>query len=242
MTNDDFKKYATSYSGFVGGNPNAKYIFCGIDNGGSLQKDISQPIADFPCYKTLEEAIEDSIHNPFLQRLQIVMGAIEGIASFKDKAPKDKVQALWDKNAFFSKTSNYCLLNLYPLNCQGSSSWLKEHSDISGFEIKKQYEAWCLENRKNMFQDLISRQAGRVVICFGCTFKKDFIYSFIKDGAKRAELMFGDQGKDKDNMIEAYQIEQDNIDYLIIVPHLTAPNRNSKMENWIKLGEHIKKP
>ncbi len=160
---EDFKKWACSYSGCDGGNPDGKIWFCGIEPGGKFDfdlKDVSQP-PERP-----KKFFKSSPYNQNTAKLYaaIVKKNLEG----------------YRKLDVFTRDSNSFKLNLYPINLPGDRDdfWKKPHFEKTGIPTKEIYRAWCQENRFPQIRNWMKQHSPKLIVATGSSYQLDFLLAF----------------------------------------------------------------
>jgi hypothetical protein len=244
MINKDFEKWAKGYSGFDGGNPNAKIWLCGIEWGGNqtenledLQKDFQNDVSKIPMgYDNHNENLDFPYNYKFLK----VMAAAKGIDFLANGSDSKKIKQILkdfnDKEKHFTKESNYLKLNIFPLQFQEdkNSLWTKVYKDATGFETKNEYRKWCLEKgRFELFQNMIRESAPSLIITTGSTSRNYYIEAFgFKDFELQSRNLKYDTTK---NIYYAYDYDKDIM--FLNIPFLGRPLNSNKI--LMEVGELI---
>lgn len=178
--NEKFKKWATGYSGFDGGNPNGEIWLSGIEWGGESPHNIDE------LYKLFNENVENiekingySNHTMNLQfnynkRFINIIGAIKDQNFPIDvNEVNNYITILNEKEKFFTKNSNYMKLNLSPFNFPTTSNdfWTSDYKIITGFDTKEEYEKWVWTERKKLFNKMTEKYKPKLIITFGSSQK-----------------------------------------------------------------------
>ncbi len=176
---EKFRKWATGFSGFDGGNPNGEVWLCGIEWGG-------QNPTDDELHELIEEDVSDlekivrydnhkyNMDYIYNKRFINIIGAIKDkdFPINYNEAYKD-IEILNEKEKFFTKNSNYMKLNLSPFNFPSTDEklWSEKHKLITGFNNKSSYEQWVWKERKKLFNDMMQKYKPKLIITFGASKK-----------------------------------------------------------------------
>ncbi len=177
--NEAFAKWASSYTGMDGGNPEGPIWFCGIEYGGaSTEKDFADLSNEIAHYNSNKIPYVD--HN---QRK-----AKDFNCQFNHKIAKIACAYLNNKhywkdyllNNLCDKNSDVLKMNLYPVNFKDTNliNWSDRHIAITGMYQKVQYKAWCIQNRFPQLNNLLIKYSPKVLIGVGSDHKLDYLLAF----------------------------------------------------------------
>ncbi len=181
-----FKSWATSFSGCDGGDTGTasspSVWVCGIEWGGSwcdeiwLKEEITASIDTPPeGYAACEENLS-YIYNR--QTMKLLLAIDGGLV-------EDYKRFALERKPFVSGEAGYFKLNLYPIAFKNTNYalWMNEFSGITGLKSKQGYLEWCRKNRFPVIRTWVQRYKPKLVICFGKTYKSDFLMSFVDPGS-----------------------------------------------------------
>ena len=181
--NPDFKDFALSYSGFEGGNLNAKYWFCGIENSPNKYSPIIQNSKSFKVADVWPEGFKPkNIQLDLKEAYYLRMAKIAYVIKTGEYPSCDDVKKYFisgeGKGKFFTKASDFNKLNLYPLAftaVEGNNEWKSGKWDkLTGIQSKKEYYEWCNEHRAKALQKWIEKSKCAILICTGLSFTKPY--------------------------------------------------------------------
>lgn len=178
--NENFKKWATGFSGFDGGNPNGEIWLCGIEWGGDSPNNINK------LYELFEKDVSDldkiigygdfkiNMEHDYNKRFINIIGSLKNKDFPIDSKEVYKcIEELNEKEKFFTKDSNYMKLNLSPFNFPTTNKelWSDDYKQITGFKNKIDYEQWVWKERKKVFNDMTQKYKPKLIITFGASRK-----------------------------------------------------------------------
>ena len=230
--NEDFKKWACSYSGFDGGNPAGKYWFCGIEPGGNFNESDGgfnfEPVLEMP--EAPEDYFSNSSFNKNVAKLHAVI-IDENIEKYKDLKP-------------FKKDSNSLKLNLYPINFNSHNDlrWDKRYYQLTGFPTKESYRGWCQQYRFPIFLELMESHLPNLIVGMGSGYLEYFILAF-----GGTSVLFSS----RDKIVEEKIIDKTKLRYLcfekkgkeillVITPFLGGPKGLQSDDKIQRAGEIIR--
>ncbi len=182
----EFKRWATSFSGCDGGDMGTESSpsiwVCGIEWGGGwddateLQKEMAASTGTPPIGYT------DYKHNlayTYNRQTMKLLSAING------GRVEDYEQFALEQKPFVLGESGYFKFNLYPISFKNTNHalWIEEFSEVTGLKSKQSYLEWCRENRFPVIKAWAQRYKPKLIICFGKTYKSDFMRSFTDIGS-----------------------------------------------------------
>ena len=175
-----FAKWATSYSGCDGGQPNESIWFCGIEWGlGSKNDPANYYSKEFPGEIEKPQDSFESLKDPkghlsynfgrILTKLYtaIQTGTVEGYQEMAEK--------------LYSENTDILKLNLYPVSFPNESDHLWEEyglERITGLPSKPVYRMWCYFHRFPVFRKLVNEAKPRLIVCAGTTYVESFFSCF----------------------------------------------------------------
>lgn len=200
--NENFAKWATSFSGCDGADLNSPIWICGIENGGdkrAIYKSISNGDLQGISYdKSNKEC--DTCFPKFFTKNPYDMNALKLHAAIFEEfssegnlfinsnwvASPAGVIAYAEKHGAYEKhptnARSIFKLNLYPMAFPGTDEnhWNKTHFEDSGFLTKDLYKDWCVERRiMSMNSWVPTTNRPRVIIGTGNYLDK-FVLAFRK--------------------------------------------------------------
>jgi hypothetical protein len=171
--NEEFEAWAKGPSGFDGGNLNGAVWFCGIEWGAGDSED-SLKFSSLDAAPSVEGEARSSFLNPqYNWKLVKLYAAMLGY-------PPSQYGAVYKDTSAFSKESDTCKLNLYPIAFKDTdeSLWAEWLRDRTGLPTKALYLAWCQLNRFPVFTDLAVRRKPKAIVCTGLQWSKHFLMAF----------------------------------------------------------------
>ncbi|WP_069636736.1 hypothetical protein [Campylobacter pinnipediorum] len=185
MINENFKKWALSFSGFDGGdlgNSKKQSIwFCGIEWGGGfpddkneLSKIFSEDVSVMNWgYSNPNENLKYRFNSRAMKLLSAVNGGL--IKDYKNFAREVK--------PFVQDEKGYCKMNLYPLSFKNTNLnlWSENFIKATGLNNKNEYKTFIEKNRFPILQDLVKKHNPKLIICTGITYKDQFFKAFTYD-------------------------------------------------------------
>lgn len=205
---EKFKKWATGYSGFDGGNAKGEIWLCGIEWGGESPSCIQELEAlfleDVRKIPTGYIYHEKNLVFNYNKRFIHIIGAMKD-EKFSSGDVQEKIKNLNKKEKFFTEKSNYLKLNLSPLNFPNTDGgkWDDKYEEITKFKTKSDYEKWVWTEREKLFKDMEKEYKPKLIITFGTSsnyitkYKKFFNFNEIKlttysyESDKRLSLKYG---------------------------------------------------
>ncbi len=180
--NETFAKWAKSYSGCDGGNPERSIWLCGIEWGLSSKQyphpkeyykkefrdELPTPENEF--YKL--DSPDDHLSYNFSRIMAKLYTAIE-TGTVKD------YQAMAKK--LFSDSTDILKINLYPVAFPNERDALWEEyglDQITGLPSKPVYRMWCYFHRFPVFRKLVAEKKPRLIVCAGTTYVESFFSCF----------------------------------------------------------------
>jgi len=251
MINEDFKKWATGYSGFDGGNPNGKIWLCGIEWGGASSEGIEDikklfegDVSKIPTgYTDHNVNLNDGQKNKFQYNYKFlkVMATIKGKNFLENGSTSTKIKEILkkfnDEEKCFTEDSNYFKLNLLPFSFPNidESNWSDDYKKLTSYSDKNEYEKESLNMRFKMFQKMVKDYKPLLIITNGTTQIDNFKEAF---GYKDTNLATREFEDDKTKKIE-YFYDKNNTRLFVNIPFLGRPlNSNCLL---IETGKIIKK-
>lgn len=178
--NENFAKWATSYSGCDGGDigsPARPAIwFCGIEWGGGrdaghlakeITRDVSQPPPGYPHW-------EHNLAYRFHQQASKLLAAIAG-------HPVANTRHFLQQAQPFCQNSGYFKLNLFPVAFKDTNHarWQADYAAVTGLASKQDYLDWCRQHRLAALRARAAEHRPRLIVCVGKTFVQDFKRAFL---------------------------------------------------------------
>jgi len=243
--NENFKKWACSLSGCDGGNVSAETWLCGIEWGGGSSED------GIYYKKMLPEQIKagavthahtsfdwkDSVTYRYGTSFAKLFAAING----KDvKDYRDLALNYWDGSELFK-------LHLYPIafDSTDGSLWQRNNLDeLTGFDEKHLFQAWCFVNRFPFFSQLRSEKKPKRIICTGVSYLRDFFVCFGGSQSKSGPFQFEDIKNDPNgtstHIRRMYWVDLDEHTKLFVLPFFSG--QYGLNSNYLRqtVGEKIK--
>ena len=218
--------------GQIGSAEKQSIWICGIEwgsgfNAEELQSYINQTWEGSPDfgYKSLEDSDFYSYNRVVFKLLAVMQG--DTIDSYKDFVKKEQPFVE-------SSQSFYFKMNLYPIAFPDTqhTHWVKEFSEITGFEDKSQYLEWCQNNRFPVMQQWVQKYAPKLIICFG------------KGSANKFNLAFTDNNEEfTSEMVGSLTLQwkkNDNGTIIAVLPFPNAQNKGLKSHSDIEaMGERL---
>lgn len=179
---EEFARWVASFSGFDGGDigsPSSPSVWvCGIEWAGDqisyewLKKElqagaVSSPPAGY-------EKPEDNLDYVYNRNAMKLLAAIDGLPA------SDYEKFALNEKPFVEGGKGYFKLNLYPLPFKDTSPerwaiWLHE---LTGISEKHEYLDLCRTHRFPFLREIKKAHKPKLVICFGKSYKDDFISAF----------------------------------------------------------------
>lgn len=180
MSNQAFEKWALGYSGCDGGDigsQNSPSVWvCGIEWGGGHDREdlLGELASDMTAPPKGYKDIEENRINIYNRQALKLLSAINGGQVGNFRVFGETVQP------FVQGSSGYFKTNIYPMSFKDTNMarWLSDFSEITGFESKSDYIQWCKQNRFPQMRSWVSTFRPKLIICFGKTYKADFISAF----------------------------------------------------------------
>lgn len=174
--NDDFVKWAMSFSGCDGGNLYGQVWFCGIEWGGEdehpLKEEIKVPVHDPP--QRYNEAGDILRWPNYGVRLIKLITAIRGgrVEDYRSVACAMPFP--------FERSSDYFKLNLYPIAFASVASrhWESEYRELTGIETLNGYLRWCRQYRFPQIRSWVARGQPKLVVGIGLGERLNYISAF----------------------------------------------------------------
>jgi len=171
---EEFERFATSFSGCNGGNPDGGYWFCGIEWGGSWDE---ETYGDFNECKTpgswSDDDRKDAVKYQYDRKIIKLIAATRG-------DNMDDYSELVHRYDFLGKESQTFKLNLFPIAFHGDRDelWQEWLFKRTGLETKTLYRAWCQAHRFPIFRSWVKEYTPRVIVCTSRNYETEFIMAF----------------------------------------------------------------
>ncbi|WP_188150296.1 hypothetical protein [Teredinibacter waterburyi] len=230
---ESFKNWALGFSGVDGGDigsPDKKSRWvCGIEWGaGHTPDELEACLNDSPDeipkgYDSWEENIA-YIFNWQVMKLFSAIGG-DSVDNYKKFAKNVK--------PFVCGEQGYFKMNLYPIAFKDTDQekWIKEFSDITGFNNKQEYISWCKQNRLNKIRKWASIYSPELVICLGKTYADDFLAAYCDSESKLNFETIDDR--------EISWCINSSGTLVVILPFMVNQNGLVKNDSIQKVGERI---
>ena len=230
-----FETWGLGFSGCDGGDigsPQNKSIWvCGIEWGGghdadsllaSIKEGAESPPNGYDEWK-------ENLSYIFNWQVMKLLCAIKGGTVKEYKSFAEKVQP------FVRGSNGYFKMNLYPIAFKDTNpdQWFSSFSDISGFNSKDAYMAWCKKERLPQIRKWTCQYAPELIICLGKTYISDFATAFHGDDKGFHTEIIEDREMN-------WVVNQDGT-LVVVLPFMV--NRNGLVRNTAiqKVGERIAK-
>jgi hypothetical protein len=194
--NKKFEEWASNwYQGIEGGNPDALLWICGMEYSRDYKKKttLAELISSLQLTEKTTFPHPNGNHYPCIHSVEERSNMDKG--AYDQKVAKLAVSILepeMDRSEFvarymcsppYSDESNNAgifKLNLYPLPLTGHDpdKWDCECWEFTGFRHRKQYEAWCMNNRFPYLQKLLERHRPKALVCTGKSIRLEFRLAF----------------------------------------------------------------
>jgi len=250
MINNDFIKWAQSFSGCDGGNINGKIWLCGIEWGGGdysieldFQKETLLMNSSIPHRtpedrnKILRNENRRSTYDINAYKLLSVIHEEKSLKMIDYRAWVNRVKP-------FEENSDYFKLNLYPISFKTTNDalWNENWKQKTGIENKYLYRLSCWKYRFPIFKELVNTYNPQLILCVGKSYTTDYLLAF--EGLEKINF----SGNIKTESIENDELLWLNINnnqtILCITPFLTNAGNlvgNDKISKFgIKISEILK--
>lgn len=195
MPHQEFEEWALGFGGCDGGDigtpqrPSA--WVCGIEWGGdhdprALRNQIAAGAAEPPGgYDDWRENLAYRFNWQVMKMLAVMNGREIG----------EYGQFAEEVQPFVQGAVGYFKMNLFPMAFRNTREdlWQAEFGNITGFQSKQDYLAWCRERRFARLAQLARRFKPRGVICLGKTYRQDFARAFAVQAAAWRVEPIGDR-------------------------------------------------
>lgn len=218
--------------GTIGSSEKQSIWVCGIEWGGGfdtkdLEDYINQTWEGSPDFGY--QSIEDSDFYPYNRVLFKLLTVMQGnvIDSYKDFAKNEQP---FVENSH----SSYFKMNLYPIAFSSTdhTHWMKDFSEITGFENKQKYLDWCHNNRFPVMQQWVQKYTPKLIICFGKGYTYDFNLALADNNRTFTNEIVGD-------LVLQWK-KNDNGTIIAILPFPNAPNKGLKSHSDIEaMGQRL---
>lgn len=233
MANPNFEQWARSYAGCDGGDigsPERRAIWlCGIEWGGirsaecieaEMRCDESQPRTGYP----------DAAHNHahiFSRQALKILSAIAGqkVSQYRDFCAQAQ--------PFTQGSSGYFKLNLYPMAFKDTNParWHGEFAQVTGFETKSGYLAWCRAHRLPAMRQWAHAARPKLILCQGKDYRADFKRAFHDDN-----VTFNHEPIDGRDLW--WSLNADGT-LVVIIPFMVNRNGLTRNDSIQKFGDRI---
>lgn len=192
--NIKFEEWARDwYQGIEGGNPDALLWICGMEysraRGNTLEEIIpgTSLTADnsfkhpngwlYPCVRSAEKRIKNDKGSYDHQVSKLAASILEPEMDRSEFVARYMCSPPYSGE---NNTTGIFKLNLYPLPLTGHDpdKWDSECWEFTGFRHRKQYEAWCMNNRFPYLQKLLERHHPKALVCTGKSIRLEFRLAF----------------------------------------------------------------
>lgn len=183
---NEFQKWASGFSGCDGGDIGSPYSrsiwVCGIEWGGghdlaSLKENILDQVGTPPF------GYDDPSHNlAYIFNWQ----TMKMLTAMQGGLVEDYVDMVKHHRPFVKDSKGFFKMNLFPIAFKDTDHqrWLADFTDLTGFQNKEKYLAWCRHVRFTAMRSWVSKFKPKVIVCFGKTFAADFEAAFVNGKAK----------------------------------------------------------
>ena len=169
MITEQFKNWACSLSGCDGGDPKATIWLSGIEWGGDDEKyyqELPEEISKGEYVPPIKYDWKEQLRHRFGMSLAKLFSAIHGhdVSNYRNYA-----EGLPGNELF--------KLNLYPIAFERTdrSLWRKyKLNEITGFEEKELFKAWCFINRFPAMSKRVQTYKPKIIIGTGVSYLVDF--------------------------------------------------------------------
>ena len=187
-----FAKWATSFSGFDGGDigsPQSKSIwYCGIEWGRGDPADEHELInsvfsknVELPSKGYTSDDVppgwEHNLGHRFNWQAMKLLAAVNGdnVGSYKAFAETVK--------PFTEGEKGYFKMNLYPLAFKDTSHdlWKDEFAKTTGLKTKQDYHEWIKANRFPIMKGWMQTYSPKLIVCVGKSYLPGFSLAFSDD-------------------------------------------------------------
>ena len=233
--NQDFEKWAQSFSGCDGGdigNPSSQSIwFCGIEWGGgrSIQDVRSEFQADLSRPPQGYGEAAHNMTNIFGRQALKILAAIDGrkVTEYRDFCAQAK--------PFIKGSSGYFKLNLYPIAFKNTdqSRWHSEFAEVTGLERKANYIEWCKEYRFPAMRQWAREAKPRLILCVGKDYRGDFKRAFHDETVTFSHMTIA-------NKDLWWSVNADGT-LVVIIPFMVNRNGLTKNDSIQEFGDKIAK-
>lgn len=180
-----FEKWGLGYSGCDGGDigsaKSPSTWVCGIEWGGGhspealdlhMDEEVTHPPSGYEDWR-------DNLAYIFNRQVMKLLSAINGGAVSEYKKFAESIQP------FVQGRSGYFKMNLYPIGFRDTSHsrWHDKFADITGFESKADYLAWCSTYRFPQIRRWAELFTPKLILCLGKTYLSEFKVAFHEHGA-----------------------------------------------------------
>lgn len=234
---EQFKEWALGYAGCDGGDigtpENPAIWVCGIEWGGGhtpegLISHMEKEMSVLGCSGGYEDWKKNIVHI-FNRQVMKLLSVIHGgsFAGYKQFA--EEVQP------FVNGENGYFKMNLYPIGFKDTSHsrWKNEFSEITGFNQKSDYLAWCEQYRFPQMRRWAEVSKPKLIIGLGKSYLPEFKMAFMEPDAVINHEMIDDR-----DLYWGRNVQQSLV---VVIPFMV--NRHGLVRNVSiqKFGERIAK-
>ena len=232
---ENFIKWACSFSGCDGGNPDAKIWVSGIESG---LKDSSEyytkrlpaeiEVGEYNP-STTNHSWKDALTYPYGRSLAKLHLAIIG----EKNLPYKEISRVSDGSEIFRT-------NLYPIafNSTKSELWKQNGLDrLTGFQEKHLFKTWCFFNRFPAISRIVEKKPPKLIIGTGVSYLTDFFACYAGS-------------LNSDNIINVGELKTKNRYYywarigkgttLVVIPFFSSQSGLNSNELLQEMGEKIR--